>query len=122
MTASTGLRAVRLEHSGAVPLAGQQGELDVETVVLDRAAPPGDRPADPVFHGVEVQVNLFGSLFVARPAAKEDPVRLSHAGRSFLVPHQNTMLDIHSDPFPPVARPKRYVCSTIEYRNSDLHS
>ncbi|MDT5290481.1 MAG: hypothetical protein QOF88_5370, partial [Mycobacterium sp.] len=34
----TGLGLVRLEHSRPVPLAGQQGELDVKTVLLDGLA------------------------------------------------------------------------------------
>src|SRR5882757_7745403 len=80
MTRSIGLGAVRPEYGGAVPLARQQGEFDVETVLLEGGAPPRDRPADPVLHGIEVQVEFFGRLFVARPAAKEDPQRLAQAG------------------------------------------
>ena len=42
MTGPTGLSPVSLEHSRPVPLARQQGELDVETVFIDGPAPSGD--------------------------------------------------------------------------------
>src|SRR4051794_41534783 len=90
MTASTGLRAVRLEHSGAVPLAGQQGVLHVETVLLDRAAPPGDRLADPVFHRGEVQVQLLVRLSEDRSAAQENPQRLAQGDVTLRVRPQRT--------------------------------
>jgi hypothetical protein len=60
MTTPKALRPVRPKDCRAIPLAGQQGELDIQAVGFDGEATPGDCPTDPVPHGVEVQVELFG--------------------------------------------------------------
>src|ERR1700739_2456330 len=79
MTAAMALWHIRLEDGLPVPLAGREGDLDVEPILFDVAAAPRDCATNPVPHGVEVQVEFFGREFVARTAAQEDPQRLAHA-------------------------------------------
>jgi hypothetical protein len=53
------------QHCGAEPLAQDQRNFDVETVIADRAAATFQRPVHAVLHRVGVQMKFLGRCLVA---------------------------------------------------------
>src|SRR6516162_5374840 len=65
-------RRGRQEHYIAVPMAKQQGQFDIEAIVGDRPASPGQGAAHSVLDRIEMQCELFCGKRVARAGVEED--------------------------------------------------
>lgn len=77
--------AARLQDGRAEPLGRRQRHFNVEAVSGNRAATSDDCAIHPIFHAIEMQVQLLAGKFVAGAAAQEDPQRLAQASIVFVV-------------------------------------
>src|SRR5262245_18760040 len=60
------------ENCAVIPVAQQQRDFDIETVIADPSAATFDRTAHAIFDGIGVQMKLFGGIFEATAGAQRD--------------------------------------------------